>query len=430
MSPRPFRITDCISQYTFGGLGCALSHSFPALMACRILHAASSGVCEALPVQCVNDIYFLHERGKRLNYYTAALCLGSVGPLPAGYMLGAGYSWRLFFWVEFGIGVALLLGAILLVPETSYRREGRTLAISTDSSANPTQSAEPVKGTVTQTAIDQPGHASIGFPLTGTRSISAFKQSLTPWSPINHDANFFEIIFRSLIFFLVPPVLWVITSYGIFIGCAALAFNYTFPLLITSPPYSWSSSSSGLIAIAFIIGYCAMLPFSNCSDILAARLTRRNNGIREAEMRLGVMLPAMLIGPAGLVIYGCAAQFSLHWVLFFLGVAMVDWSALFFFTYTLAYAIDSLNADISEMLIAINVGKNAISFGMGYKLLTWVLETGYAKVIGGAFGGIMLGNNLILLLFMWRGKSVRRFTADYLEKMGMGKRGAERVVVI
>lgn len=41
-------------------------------MACRVIHSFGSGVCEALPVQLVNDIFFLHERGKRLGYYTGA----------------------------------------------------------------------------------------------------------------------------------------------------------------------------------------------------------------------------------------------------------------------------------------------------------------------------------------------------------------------
>ena len=73
-------------------------------------------------------------------------------------------------------------------------------------------------------------------------------------------------------------------------------------------------TSGGLIAIAYIAGYGLALPFSNSSDRLAARLTVSNNGIREAEMRLGVMLPAMLISPAGLVLYGMIAQLHLHWI--------------------------------------------------------------------------------------------------------------------
>jgi hypothetical protein len=42
-------------------------------MGTRVLHAFGSGVCEALPVQLVNDIFFLHERGKRIGYYTGII---------------------------------------------------------------------------------------------------------------------------------------------------------------------------------------------------------------------------------------------------------------------------------------------------------------------------------------------------------------------
>ncbi|KAK1058458.1 hypothetical protein LTR33_013389, partial [Friedmanniomyces endolithicus] len=71
------RPTMLFSQllYTFGTLGCSQATTFNGFMAARIIHALGSGVCEALPVQCVNDVYFLHERGKRISYYTAALCL-------------------------------------------------------------------------------------------------------------------------------------------------------------------------------------------------------------------------------------------------------------------------------------------------------------------------------------------------------------------
>lgn len=42
-------------------------------MAARVVASFGSSVCEALPVQLVNDIFFLHERGKRLSIYTSRL---------------------------------------------------------------------------------------------------------------------------------------------------------------------------------------------------------------------------------------------------------------------------------------------------------------------------------------------------------------------
>lgn len=50
--------------------GCSGAKSFAGLYAARVIHAFGSGVCEALPVQLVNDIFFLHERGKKIGYYT------------------------------------------------------------------------------------------------------------------------------------------------------------------------------------------------------------------------------------------------------------------------------------------------------------------------------------------------------------------------
>lgn len=150
----------------------------------------------------------------------------------------------------------------------------------------------------------------------------------------------------------------VITTYGLFIGLCALTFNFIFPLKIVAPPYGWPESNSGLIAIGTILGYLLALPFLPASDRLAARLTQRNNGIREAEMRLGVLFPALFVAPAGLILFGMAAQNNLHWIAYFFGVGLVQWAAYFYFTVTLAYAVDSYTANLSEFLIIANLGRS------------------------------------------------------------------------
>lgn len=172
-----------------------------------------------------------------------------------------------------------------------------------------------------------------------------------------------------------------------------------------------TQTNSGLIALGNAAGYFLAIPLTFTSDRLAAYLTRKNNGIREAEMRLGVLLPAMVMGPAGLLAYAMTAQHQLHWMGYFAGVAMVNWGSYFYFSFTLAYAVDSYTANTSEMLIAMNLGKQAISFGMGLHLLDWILKQGYAVVIGGVFVGVLLFNNLLLLVFMFFGKKIRILTS-------------------
>ena len=53
----------------------------------------------------------------------------------------------------------------------------------------------------------------------------------------------------------------------------------------------------------------------------------------------------------------------------------------------LAYSIDSYNANMSETLIAMCVGKQLISFAFGIYLLDWVQESGYVIVILNHFQG-------------------------------------------
>jgi len=399
---RPVMLASLI-MYAAGLIGASQCPTFGGLMGARVVHAFGSGVCEAIPVQLVNDVFFLHERGKKIGWYTAGLCLGSTGPLYAGYMLSGGYSWTLFFYVQFAFAVTLLVLAFFFVEETKFKRN-----------------LPPVSGSESdihhnKEALKEEGGAS-HLREVETNTVlpprKTFAEQLRPWSPIDHEAPFFSTMWRSFTLLLVPSTFWVITTYGLYIGLGGLAFNFVFPIKIVAPPYNWPQSNAGLSSVATILGYLLALPLLPASDRLAARSTRKNKGIREAEMRLPVLLPAMILAPAGLILFGMAAEKDLHWIAYFMGIGMEQWAAYFYFTVTLAYAVDSHNANLSEMLIIMNLGKQAISFGLGLEVLNWILAHGYAKIIAGAFTGVLLANNLALLIFMAFGKRIRIFMAD------------------
>ncbi|KAK3377202.1 major facilitator superfamily domain-containing protein [Lasiosphaeria ovina] len=390
--------------YTVGVIAASQATTFSGLMAARVVHAFGSGVCEALPVQLVNDIFFLHERGKKLGWYTIGLCLGATGPLFSGFMLAGGYSWRLFFYVEFAFAGALLILAFFFVEETKYNR---VVVIVPSPVANTTETR--LDQEKAEATTDE--HASSESP----RDVSAvslpprktFAQQLKPWSTVDHDSEFFMMMARAFTYLLVPSTFWVITTYGIYIGLCGFAFNFVFPLKIVAPPYNWPQTNSGLNSIASIIGFALAVPLLPASDQLAAYLTKRNNGIRESEMRLGILLIPALVAPAGQTLFGVAAAQDLHWMTYFVAIAMTQWAGYFYFTVTLAYAVDSYTANLSEMLIMMNLGKQLISFGLSVEVLDWILENGYVKVIIGAFMTVMLVNNLVVIIFMVWGKRIR-----------------------
>ncbi|KAK3348616.1 major facilitator superfamily domain-containing protein [Lasiosphaeria hispida] len=384
--------------YAAGVIGASQATTFSGLMGCRVVHAFGSGVCEALPVQLVNDIFFLHERGKKLGWYTVALCLGATGPMFSGFMLAAGYSWNLFFYVEFAFAMALLILAFFFVEETRYVRNIVSVPSSNGTETNLAVSKED--------NVSEREDASANIPARKT-----LLEQLKPWSPIDHDSEFFMTIARSFTYLLVPSTFWVVTTYGIYIGLCGFAFSFIFPIKIVAPPYNWPQTNAGLHSIASIIGFALALPLLPLSDVVAAKLTKRNNGIREAEMRLGVLIIPMVIAPVGQIIFGLTAERDLHWLGYMFGVGMTQWAAYFYFTVTLAYAVDSYTANLSEMLIIMNLGKQAISFGLSIEVLNWILNNGYAKVIAGAFTAVLFVNNLFVIVFLIWGKKIRVATS-------------------
>ena len=87
----------------------------------------------------------------------------------------------------------------------------------------------------------------------------------------------------------------------------------------------------------------------------------------------------------------------------------------------MAYAVDSYTANLSEFLIIANLGKQAVSFGLGLDVLDWILTNGYASIISGAFTVVLTVNCLFVVFFILFGKKIRILTANsWLAKMHRG----------
>lgn len=116
-------------------------------------------------------------------------------------MLNAGYSWRLFFYVEFAFACGLFILAFFVVEETAYHRKPTP-----DLSDGP-DPAEKSGSSPVATRVD----SHPGLPPRKT-----FLQTLKFWGVYEKDADFFLMMARSFTYFLVPHVLWVVTTYGVY----------------------------------------------------------------------------------------------------------------------------------------------------------------------------------------------------------------------
>ena len=142
-----------------------------------------------------------------MTFFTVCLCLGSTGPLYAGYMLAGGFSWRLYFYVESAFAAALFILAFFFVEESSYKRNIVVKATSISGTEKHENEA------VINYSEEKEEVSSNGIPAR-----KAFIQTLKPWGVYDSEVEFFMTMLRPFTYFLVPAVLWVVTTYGIYIG--------------------------------------------------------------------------------------------------------------------------------------------------------------------------------------------------------------------
>ena len=148
----------------------------------------SSGINSNFEI--VDDCFFLHERGAKIGYYTASLCLAGLAPVPAGYMLDSG-TWRLLYYILAGLAGFLFVCGFFIVVETRFdRSEGIPLE------------------TLEEYAED---HQKLDHHVTHVQSYNvpprkSYLRQLNPWSGPNHKASFWISLVRSFTYLSYPAV--------------------------------------------------------------------------------------------------------------------------------------------------------------------------------------------------------------------------------
>lgn len=94
---RPVYLASAV-LFVVTSVWCALSPSFPSLVAARIFQGIAVSPVECLPSATVAEIFFLHERAYRLGIYTLLLLGGkNLIPLVSAAIIQS-LSWRWVFW--------------------------------------------------------------------------------------------------------------------------------------------------------------------------------------------------------------------------------------------------------------------------------------------------------------------------------------------
>lgn len=192
-----------------------------------------------------------------------------------------------------------------------------------------------------------------------------------------------------------------------------LVVNLSQSQAFAAPPYNYSSQTIGLFNLAVFIG--ALVGLFTCgpfSDMVAAWLTRRNNGVREPEMRLVAMVPYVIAMIIGSVVV--AVGYDHHWpwqVIVVIGYGLLGVQVAALPSVVSTYAIDSYRPVTGSMFVAITVNKNVWGYGVSKFLTPWAEKSGFTAPILTNMG-LTLFFCLLGVPFWFWGKNLRGMTRN------------------
>ncbi|KAK4168551.1 major facilitator superfamily domain-containing protein [Cladorrhinum sp. PSN259] len=380
----------------------SFERSYGGFLAGRIIMGFGAGAAETVAPITIADIFFLHERGAVMALYSSFLAVGIALGLIISGLITIHHHWRVIFQVASALVGVVLLIAFFAFPETAYHRE---IPQSDDGGSGFVSgragSSLEKGGTISTSDVERSPSRNVP-----TVKKTPYLQTLKIFQtkPLTSE-NFFKLAVRPLGLIFLPPVLWAALVEAATIGfLVAMTSNVE---IAFEQAYHFKSWQIGLCFISAIIGCLLGIPVGGkFGDVVADYFTKRNGGVRDPEMRLPAMIPAMITSPLALVLFGVSIQNKLHWVVPTISIALLNFAIVQGTNVALVYVIDAYRPVAGEVTLAVMGFKSLFGFLLSFYTNTWVSESGYLN----AYGVMAAISAVILLgwipLYFW-GKRIR-----------------------
>jgi MFS family permease len=374
------------------------------------------GAFETLVVSSIGDIYFVHQRGKRIAFYNLTF-LGTTYFMPviAGY-ISVQHGWRMQFKIIAGFLGVCVLAVVLFCPEHAFRRNRKyeTDLGSGDSSTTSVQESAGVKGELEEKVVET-------TVAEGSQEKKTFTQELKIYNGRFSDDSFWKLMLAPFPCMLYPATIWAFLFQGTFVTWG-IGVSIVLAQLFSAPPHNFNPEQLGYIYAAPTIGaILAYLLSTFASDRLSLYLTRRNSSIYEPEFRILLVLPVFLTGIPGLIAYGHAATTpGLHWIVPSFLYGLLTFAVVMSCTVTFSYVLDAHREVSVEMMVAVLLLKNFFAWGSTYYLPNWIVSAGAPRVfeVMGVIQIVVCLGSIVMYMYgkVWRDMMER---ANILGRLGL-----------
>ncbi|KAK1757212.1 major facilitator superfamily domain-containing protein [Echria macrotheca] len=316
---KPVWVT-CGFVYAGWSVVCGFARNKATLIAVRFLAGLGGSVDFVVALPIMSDIWPPEQRGQSFALVNCIPLLGpALGPLLGG-LIADNIGWRWIFWIASIFCAALMLTALLFLPETSATQ-------------------------ILATKAKKLRAAAAAAADTGGRG-GEYQTSL-PSDDIHRPRPPLAAQLRRSI---ARPVRILATQPAMQLVSVLMAYNFgiLYYLLATfaslhADVYREPAGETGLHYLAIVTGYLvANFAGAGLMDWLWRRLKRRSASNATApEFRVPLMVPAGLLTPAGLLWYGWSAEAGRSRILTDVGAGITGCGILLHTGAMQAYVLDA-----------------------------------------------------------------------------------------
>ncbi|EPS27298.1 hypothetical protein PDE_02241 [Penicillium oxalicum 114-2] len=342
------------------GIWCQCSSSLGSHIAGRNIMSLAAGQSEALCPMVIQEIHFLHERGRKVGWFIFIQNIAAgVFYVVSTYMVSS-WGWRWWYGFFNIMNVVIGIFAFLFLFESKFDRSEEAMR------------GEPVlnsKITEHQAVLEEVrGHEPRSWK--NDLKLVAVKPSL------HEIPTFYKQLLQG---FCIPTIIWLLLLNGAHLGVYIFQAA-TFAGVLIAPPYGFSFDSLGYVQAGQLVDCLVFLPLlAYGSDLVIKHLTVRNGGVYKPEYRLPVIILPVIVGVISSVFYGQAASHPEKWSA---AAIIIGYNASYFAflganIVGITYAVDSFPLRAAPFLVVVCAGRGLISFGLSYATLPAIHTVGY-----------------------------------------------------
>ncbi|KAL6934744.1 hypothetical protein ACO0OL_003289 [Hanseniaspora opuntiae] len=448
-----------IVVFFFGSIGCALSKSYGALLACRIIQGFGVSTVESLPSATISEIYFSYERAYRTGIYTFLLLGGkNLLPMISSFIFQKkGTHW--LFWIVSIIAGFNFFTHLLFVPETFWNRSpvpsersvkesniARKLGYSlpnmnddmgeNDEEITSLQSnninlhsdfvprdpktgkviknMNEVEGVFDSSDNDDVSNDSIleSGQTSGLHKFKSRRQSVAKSLAESHFTTGLSIYNGRLSYTPSHTSVYAAFVYSFSVVWLIVICEVIAGIFTNKETYNFTVIETGLIYISPFIGGClGSLLGGRISDYVVRKCSKWNNGLYEPEFRLFMILPAVFTTTLGLMGFGWSAHRVDHWIVPVVFFGVMSFGCSLASTSGITLAIDAHKSFAQEALVTFNLLKNILGFVFSLFNNKFCDKSGYKNVFV-VYGCIEIAIGLLAIPLYFYGKRVRNWVEN------------------